>query len=173
MIFIHICKKAEKYLTKIVFTEGAKWKWATTTEAVYNYAKKTFKENDEVDVEYTKKNGQYFVSKIMKPGSGKKTTQKSEKTSTASKENSKPTCKDCGKVLKDDKYEKCYKCNQKNPSRSRKSTYTPKDVESIKDQVALKASVEVMKVLTGQIGDVNTLIEMTKNVYKELRTLLK
>jgi len=162
MIFKHVCKKADKYLAKIIFKNGEKEKWATTSEAVYNWAKKNFKEDDEVDVQYTVKNGQYFVSKIMKPGSSG-TVIKEE----TPKEISKPTCEDCGKELKDDKYKKCYNCNKKNPVKKSTGTYTksPEVQQSIKRQAIGHMTSRSLIALTGQV-DVNNIEEIAESLYK-------
>lgn len=161
MIFKHVCVKAGKYLAKIVFKEGEKEKWATTSEAVYNYAKKNFNDGDEVDVQYNVKNGQYFVSKIMKPGSG--TAKKEE----APKESSKPTCADCGKELKDDKYEKCYTCNKNNPSPKTGKRYgkTPEEQDTIARQNANHATSRALIALQGQV-DVNSVFDVAEKLHE-------
>jgi len=203
MIYKTIFKKGNKYLAKIVFDDVGE-KWASTTQAVFNFAQKNFEDGEEVDVEYTVKNGQYSVSKIKKVGSGSKKTEptpeetaeftcedcgatlkdgKYKKCYTCNKKNpskketsSKPTCEDCGKELKDSKYKKCYECNQKNPSPKKGATksygYTPKDVESIKDQVALKSACEAVKVLQGLVTDPSAVADIVENLYQRFRKLL-
>ena len=156
MVYKHICKKGNKFLAKIEM-EG-KDKWFTVTQAVYNYATKNYEEGDEVDVHYTVKNGQYFATKITRPGTSKREETPEEKPEF--------TCSDCGRELKDGKYDKCYNCNKKNPSKATtKSTYVPKDTESIKKQAVLKASVHAIQVMTGQINDVEALGEMVLALY--------
>lgn len=171
MIFIHICKKADKYLAKIVFKEGEKWKWSTTTEAVYNWAKKNFKEDDVVDVEYEIKNSQYFVSRISAPGQGSK---KSATKEEAPKESSKPTCADCGKELSDSKYEKCYTCNQKSPSPKTRNRYakTPEEQEAIARQNANHATSRALIALQGQV-DVNSIFEIAKRLHEMFLSLAR
>lgn len=168
MLFKTVFKKGDKYLAKIIFDDVGE-KWASTTKAVFDFAKKSFKEDEKVDVEYTVKNGQYSVSKIKKPGTGggsKKTEAKEEKKNTTAEYK----CEECGAKLKDDKYKKCYTCNQKNPEKTSVSKSTG---ESIKDQVTLKVVVEALKILTGQVSDPDTIFAMIETGYKRLRKLLK
>ncbi len=139
MKFKTVYKKKDKILIK--FTHPDKGDiWATTTQAVYNWAKKNFKDGDEIIAEYTTKNGEYFVSRISALGKeGSKgipsvneyacedcgaslKDKKYKKCYTCNKSGGKETkkrftftCKDCGKELKDDKFKKCYTCNEKNP----------------------------------------------------------
>ena len=113
MLFKTVYKKEDKILVKIALDDG-KEVWATTSEAVYNWAKKNFKDGDEINAEYTTKNGQYFVNRITTGGSGSKKTITPKKTTS----DSLYTCEDCGASLKDGKYKKCYTCNKKNPSKS-------------------------------------------------------
>jgi len=188
--FLHTCKKGNKYLTKIIFKEGEGEKWATTSEAVYNWAKKNFKEDDEVDVDYNIKNGQYFVTKITKPGRGTSNTtpehasefvcedcgkalkdgkykkcyncnKKSPAKSTGSEKSLGSTCSDCGKVLKDDKYEKCYDCNKKNPSQKS----SPEKAETIARQNANHATSRALIALQGQI-DVNNIFDISEKLHE-------
>lgn len=103
-----------KFLVKIEFVEG-KEKWASTSEAVVNYAKANFKANEDVDVEYTEKNGLYSVSRITKKGA----TPTSVETKTETQKSGEHKCIDCGKVLKDGKYKKCFECNKINPTNTK------------------------------------------------------
>jgi len=164
MIFKHVCKKANKYLAKIVFKEEDGEKWATTSEAVYNWAKKNFKDGDTVDVQYNLKNGQYFVSKISALGATG--ASKSTKQSTT-KDTFEYTCEDCGAGLKDGKYKKCYNCNKKNPSKKTGGTYTksPEVQESIKRQAIGHMTSRSLIALTGQV-DVNNIEEIAESLYK-------
>lgn len=160
MIFKHVCKKGDKFLTKIVFKEGEKEKWATTSEAVYNWAKKNFKENDVVDAQYTVKNGQYFVSKIMKPGTG----GNSNKSETTQPDKNEYTCSDCGKELADNKYKKCYTCNKKNPS---KTNYTKNTdtADAISRQNTNHATSRALIALQGQI-DINNIYDVAEKLHE-------
>lgn len=90
--------------------------WAETTQAVYDFAKKNFSENEECDFDYEEKSdGSYYVSKIIKKGNTSNEAPKKrgrgrpKKTTTTSKDK---FC-GCGKKIKDVKYSKCYDCNQK------------------------------------------------------------
>lgn len=188
-------KKGNVIKLKIILDSGEET-WADTTEAVYNFAKSNFTDGEECGFEYTEKDGKYNVSKIIKGGTSTKTAtpetpkytcvdcgkelkddkykkcyacnKKSPSTTTTNH-----TCSDCGKALKDDKYPKCYECNKKNPApkTASKSSYgnpTP-DEATRKNKLSVLSSVATaMTTLTGQIGDVNTLVEHMKVGYKEL-----
>lgn len=106
-----------KFLVKIEFEPG-KEKWASTSEAVVNYAKANFKANEDVDVDYTEKNGSYTVTRITKKGSTPAPVE--AKTEAPKVEEFK--CTDCGKVLKDGKYQKCFDCNKKNPAKPKETS---------------------------------------------------
>jgi len=175
MKFKFAFKKGGKYLLKIILDDG-KEKWASTTEKVFNYAKSNFKENEEVDYEYENKNGQYSVSKILKKGetTEKKTSTKSESTSTPDGK----VCA-CGKKIKNDKYDKCYTCNQKNPAKgsSGRPDYNsgapygsllPSEAERRNKLSTMSSCCEAIKVLTGRVEDVNTLGDLIVNLYDKL-----
>lgn len=155
----------------IEFVEG-KEKWASTSEAVANYAKANFKANEDVDVEYTEKNGSYTVSRITKKGS---TPAPVATTNTASASEAKTTeykCEDCGATLKDGKYKKCYPCNKKNPAPKKESSGGgQRDAvgQSIEKQAMMKASaMAVGSAFVGQIQDVGVLADMIIVVYEKL-----
>lgn len=85
MIFKVAYKKDDNYLVKIAGlapddTKGDKdGTWATCPAKVYNWAKKSYKEGDEVNAEYTQENGQYFVNRITKGSGSSKQTKKTTK----------------------------------------------------------------------------------------------
>lgn len=157
MIFKTAYKKGEKYLVKIVGLnpDDVKGTWATTTSAVYNWAKKTYEDGDEVDAEYNVKNGEYTVTRITKGGEG------SKKTSSKSDEPKEKTCADCGKKLKDDKYDKCYTCNQKSPTKS----YSKSTEDSISRQNANHATSRTLLALQGQV-DINNIFDIAKKLHE-------
>lgn len=159
MKFRRAYKKGAKCLLKLEFDDGAE-KWAETNQTVYNYASKAFEEGDVIGIDYREKNGQVFVDRVNKDGKVTKISdseapvaEEKEKTQTSGK----PTCADCGKELKDDKYKKCYTCNQKNPVESSSSGRSPETIDSIKTQTAYKVAAMAIQVLTGQIEDVATI----------------
>lgn len=171
MLFKTVFKKGKKILVKIALDDGNEV-WANTTLAVYNWAKKTYEDGDEVDVEYTKKNGQYFVKRISEPGKGgeKKTT---------SPETDDFTCEDCGATLKDAKYKKCYKCNKKNPTKPKSGSpdykngapygsLLPEEATRRNKLATLSSACDAIKVMTGQVGDVGALGEMVVELYEKL-----
>jgi len=162
-----------KFLVKVEF-EAGKEKWATTSEAVVNYAKANLKANEDVDVEYTEKNGSYTVSRITKKGSAPAPV--ATKSTAPASETPKTTeykCEDCGAVLKDGKYKKCYPCNKKNPAPRKESTGGggQRDAvgQSIEKQAMMKASaMAVGNAFVSQVADVDTLADMIIKVYEKL-----
>ena len=171
MKFIKAWKKGKKYLIYIDLEDGSKKpkKWMETTQAVYNYAKNQFEEGDEIGITYAKENGQYNVSRVNKDGTVKTETTTDEDEGPEEDDDVK-RCEDCGKELKDPKYDKCYTCNQKNPSK--KSTEKSSErTDSIKMQTAYKVAGMSIQVFTGQIADLDVLKEqlddIAEHVYKK------
>jgi len=171
MIFQVAYKKGDKHLLKID-TKDKNLKnpiqWMNCGEEVYNYAKTSFEDGDTIGIEYTMKGKLYHVTRINKEGKNAEV-----KKGAVVEENNADTaqsdtnieegyhCSDCGKELKDGKYQKCYTCNQKNPVKP-KSTNTsyqrsPETVASIKMQCAYKAACQAITVFIGQIADLDTL----------------
>lgn len=122
MRFKTVFHKGEKYLIKIELEEN-KEVWATTTEAVYNFANKNFKPSvkggfpgEECDCEYTEKNNQYHVTRILKLGAETSAnTDEPKPTPVENREDDKKYCK-CGEEIKNHKYDLCYACNKKSKS---------------------------------------------------------
>ena len=166
MKFLVAVKKNNKNLLRFEDDKGNKV-WAITTDAVVNYAKNNFKEGDKCGLEYTvDDNDQYNVTRINKDGKSTTTKVKTDK-----KDPNKPHCVDCGKELKDDKYEKCYDCNQKNPSKKtsgRGYSKSPEDKEQIKRLGLIRSATVGIQVLTGHIDDVNVLADMINILAKKL-----
>lgn len=173
-IFAYYKKEEDKYLLKVVL-DGINDDdeiWAETTEAVYNFAKKNFEENEKCEFEYEEEDGRYTITKILKKG---KTTKKK-----SSKSKAKYTCEDCGKELKDDKYKKCYNCNKKNPIKKTKTSSgefrTPEQIT--KDYLANSTATVVKGALVGMQGHLNPntvtdiTVELMKNVYKKFQELV-
>lgn len=158
MKFKKAFKKGSKCLIKLEL-DNSEEKWAETSQTVYNYASKAFKEGDVIGIEYREEGKQMFIDRVNKEGKVTKSTGTSKPT--PEKKTTQPTCEDCGKELKDSKYPKCYTCNQKNPSTSKKS---PEDISSIKMQCAYKVAGMAIQVMTGQIEDVDTIKEMLDNI---------
>ena len=159
-------KVANKKIMVKVNIDGIGEKWTFCTPAVKTFAEKTFKEGDIVNVTYeTKDNGDIHVSRIEK-GNGKDTTVSSSQSKTNT---NKPTCKDCGKELKDAKYEKCYACNQKNPSY--KKDKGSEVNTSIKRQAIGHMVSRTLIALTGQL-DRNSVPEVMEVLYKKYQELV-
>jgi len=165
-----------KYLIKIGLDNG-KEKWATTSEAVYNYAKKNFKSKEEVEYEMTEKNGSYNVTKILKKGQKASSVPVKTETKTEPVKSSEFKCEDCGKVLKDGKYKKCFVCNKKNPSPKKEEVSKPVNTggqrdlvgKSIERQAMMKASAEaVATAMQGQMNDIDVLGDMIIKLYEKL-----
>jgi len=162
--------KNGSYLIKMVLDEGEEV-WAKTTKKVHDYAKKNFTENEECDYDYEEKNGEYFINRILKKGSG--TTKKSSKT-----ENRKKYC-ECGAEIKNTKYDKCYTCNQKSgkTDSSGKPNYgagapygslLPDEAERRNKLATLSSVCEAVQVMTGQVQDADTLADMILVIYDKL-----
>ena len=162
------------------------------------YGKDKIEAGVECGFEYTEKDGKYNITKIIEGGTSSKkedtppTTKytcedckkelkddKYKKCYECNKKNpststAKNTCSDCSKELKDDKYQKCYECNKKNPvtkSTGSKSSYgnpTPEEGKRKNKLSVLSSVATAMTTLTGQIGDIKTVVEHLKVGYKEL-----
>lgn len=167
MRFLVAYKKGNKCLLKIAL-QSDKEVWATTSEAVFNYAKNNFKEGEECGFDYTDKNGQYFVSRVNKDG---KSTEKLEEPEATKVDDGKKYCS-CGKEIKNHKYDKCYACNQKNSSKSYsgKSSYkkSPETEEQIKRLSVLRACGDAILVLQGQVSDVEALGDIIEVLYQKM-----
>lgn len=156
--------KGSKNLLKIGMDDGTE-KWATTTAEVVAYAKANFKPEEEAKFEMTEKNGQYHVTRVLKPGESA-----SAPASTTS--DGKPKCSDCGKELKDSKYKKCYECNKKNtaPKESKSGSYNSPEEQTRKNKLGImSASAQaVATAMQGQLGDASALADMIITVYEKL-----
>lgn len=178
MVFKTVYEADGKTLVKLsgLADNDEKGTWANCTQAVYNYAKKTFKDGNEVDVEYTVKNGEYNVTRITKKGQG-------NGGGKGTKLDTPYTCEDCGKTLKDGKYKKCYTCNKKNPTKSTGGSGSGKPdyakgapygsllpvEETRRNKLAtLSSACEAIQVMTGQVADADTLADMILAVYDKL-----
>jgi len=97
-----------------------------------------------------------------------------------------PTCEDCGKALKDDKFKKCYMCNKKNPvtpgttatekasGSSREFYGSPEDVAGKKRGCALGAAAEVLAGARCIVDkEPEEIAEITKIVAESLLDYLK
>lgn len=141
--------------------------WGKCSQKVIDFAKKNFKENEECIIEFTEEDGGYKVGRVVKKGAGVSSPKSSPPPEETTKSSGTPTCADCGIELKDDKYEKCYPCNQKNPSKSARGGKTPEDRESIIRQSVMKATCSAIPALAGQV-DVNSLGDIIITLYKKL-----
>ena len=144
--------------------------WATCTPAVKDFAGKTFKEGDGVKVTYNEQTGaqtKYHVTRIEK-GTGADIN-----SGGSTPDNEKPKCSDCGKELKDAKYEKCYTCNEKNPSKKGKKGYgkSPEVQESIKRQAIGHMTSRTLIALQGHVNP-NNIQEIAASLYKKYQELV-
>jgi len=157
---------AKKTMLKVAI-DGQE-KWATCTPQVLGFAKNTFKGGEEVDIqsEATGEVGLH-ITRISKAGQGGGVTTSTPSTT------GKPTCKDCGKELKDAKYEKCYTCNKNNPAPKSGGSYgkSPEVQASIKRQAIGHMVSRTLIALTGQI-DRNSVIEVMEVLYKKYQELV-
>jgi len=166
MKFKKAFKKGSKCLIKLEL-DNSEEKWAETSQTVYNYASKAFKEGDVIGIEYREEGKQMFIDRVNKEGKMIKTTgtpKEESKPAVKPKTTDGPVCEDCGIGVKDDKYKKCYTCNQKNPSKGTSSKRSPEVQNSIKMQCAYKVAGMAIQVMTGQIEDVDTIKEMLDNI---------
>ena len=163
MKFLVAWEKGKKKLLKIELDDKQQV-WAETSVAVFNYAKNNFAEGEEAGFEYTEKNGQYKVTRINKNGESKKVTSSPTETSEY-------VCEDCGTKLKEGKYKKCYTCNKKNPTKTKSSSKKYGDLSTEEQNrraslTAMASACEAIKVLTGQITDVETIATMVETLYE-------
>ena len=179
MIFKTVYERDGKTLVKLsgLADNDEKGTWANCTSAVFNYAKKTYKDGEEVDAEYSVKNGEYNVTRITRKGQG---------GGGGESKNTSPTCADCGKTLKDDKYKKCYPCNKKNPSKSTGTgsgrpdygkgapygSLLPEEATRRNKLATMSSACEAVQAMTGQVQDAGTLADMIiiiqEKIYKKL-----
>lgn len=164
MIFKTAYNKGTRFSVKIDGLDGAGEKWASTSEAVYTFAKKNFKDGEEVTAEFTKKGSAYYVTRVSRSGE----TASAPKAETTESASSEFKCSECGATLKDGKYKKCYTCNKKNPEpkTSEPAVRDSSTTESIRKQVVLKASADaVATAMQGQISDMSVLGSMISELY--------
>jgi len=122
--------------------------WFSAVGGAVNYLEK-MKKGDKIKIIYEQKGVNRNVTNISKVEDTN--TQTSKETSPKTEDIPpvpKYICEDCGAELKDDKYKKCYKCNQKNP----------KDVQIQRGNALNSASA----VLKGNFEGTNTDIEIIK-----------
>jgi len=87
MIFKVAYKKGDRTSIKVGKDEkDEKGIWMGCSNKVYSWCKKMFKDGDEVDVEYTVKDGQHTASRVTRKGQdgGTKQTETKSKTSKGS-----------------------------------------------------------------------------------------
>lgn len=164
-------QKGNKYLLKMILDNGEE-KWATTTAKVCSYAKGNFSEGEECEFDYENKNGQYHVKRIMKLG------ETGDAPVEVSNTGEGKTCS-CGKKIKNDKYDNCYSCNQKNPTggSALKSGYmkekTPEESDRIMKLSLLATASHAVKVLTAQLPDADAVADAVIMIYNKLYNEIK
>jgi len=171
-LFAYISPKDGSYLLKLQNDDG-KEKWYKATEAVHGYASKSIKKNESVMIEVSNEKGKEVITRITKANTTAEQPQnrsESPSNGTSTAKAGEYTCSECGKKLKDNKYTKCYTCNQKNPV----TTTEPSSRQSsIENQAVLKASADaVATAFVGQVKDEETLGDMIARLYKKLRPLV-
>lgn len=111
---------------------------------------------DEVVITYEQKGTSRYVSKMVKPGTVQEHSQ-----SDINKEQSTTgfTCEDCGAVLKNDKYKKCFVCNKKSDKGSgEKPNYNnPEKTAQIQRGNALNAAAATVSGIT--LPDAETTVQ--------------
>jgi len=138
MIFEIAFKKDGNYLIKAEFKAGEGSKWASTTEAVFNFAKKNFKKGDNVNIDYRTEKGKYFVDRITKV-EGTTTTETKSETTTKTEQ----------------------------PKTETKTYYqkSPDVQDAIIRQSTLASACQAIQVLTGQVNDVQVLGDMIETLF--------
>lgn len=126
-----------------------------------------FNKGDKVTITYEVKGLNKNVSSIIAEQIVTQPTQAQPQVTTPGSTTTPtgPVCSDCGKALKNDKYTKCYDCNQKNPVKkqwsgsAKKSNYdSPERTAQIQRGNALNAAASTVM---GRQEDPETLAEMT------------
>lgn len=170
--FDKVAKTQSKVMVRFQELAGEAGVWATCSQAVKDFASKNFKTGDTVNVQYEETpNSQlkYHVTRIEK-GNGTDT-----KKGATAPDTGKPTCEDCHKELKDDKYKKCWACNEKNPVKKSygKKSYdkSPEVQASIKRQAIGHMTSRTLIALQGHI-DQNTIIGVMETIYKKYQELV-
>ena len=145
--------------------------WFNATPAVVPYLAK-YEKGTEVEVTFEKKGVNKIVSKIVVAMNNIKeaTTTTSEPVTTGF------ICEDCGAVLKDGKYKKCYTCNKKNPAKAKpvgasNSYDNPAKTAQIQRGNALNAASAVAS--SQQFTDPDTAKQFTLMLADEFLTWLR
>ena len=104
----------------IALDEEGKKIWYFAEKPAYDSAKQNLQEGDEVEIKLAdqERDGLKIIAFIKKAGTNN--TPLPEKTEGKK-------CTECGYALKDDKYSKCYLCNQKAKGNKEKEVITPTD----------------------------------------------
>lgn len=145
-VFLVAFQKGNKNLVK-VRTPDAKEVWATTTEAVYKYAKEHCKKDAEYEMQTTEKNGQLHISLV-----GNAETLAQAATHTSAPATSAPVSAPVAEKKPYEPYQKSASTN-----------------ESIVKQSTMKAAADaVATAMQGQIGDIDTLGDMIIKLYEKL-----
>lgn len=148
--------------------------WFWCKKSLYSVVKNNYTIGEEVQIEYNLDKGKYWLNKVEKVAGATSASNGSQEGVYPEEGNEKsttppnqPTCSDCGKVLKDAKYKKCYTCYQKNPV---KSTNSKAKDESIRSQAIGKMVGSAMPTFTGQIqiNDVKTIIKTLYEAFDEI-----
>jgi len=85
--------------------------WYFLDAPVIQFVKNSIKNGDEVTIKYNKSGGKATITYITKGEGESQQTPKEEKS--VEKKETGYKCSNCGTALKDNKYTKCYTCNQK------------------------------------------------------------
>jgi len=152
--------------------------WFSIPEKLTGFVAKINK-GDNVDITYLKKG---VFKNVLLIYSTKEEVKKEEPKAETTKSTTGFACSDCGKELKDDKYKKCYTCNQKAPVQTQvieekdkesgtgnkgKGYYdNPEKTAQIQRGNSLNAAAMVMSNPNVQMGDYSpeALAEATKTL---------
>lgn len=159
---LKVVKFAAKKKDMIQLAEGTnspKWYWMSS--AVQGFAHKAIKAGDEVTIEGNEeKDNLTIITRISKAGAGSSQKKETTKSDTGFK------CEDCKCDLKDGKYKKCFKCNEKNPSKSTGGGYSksPEDSERITRLSILSSVCQAVTALVGNV-DRNDIGDVINSLY--------
>ena len=161
MKLVAIAKKKE--MLAFDFSGKGEKVWTNCSKAVLEFVKKNFKEGDDVTPTFAEeeKDGMKYVTLVKKGG---QSAPKKEASNSG-----KPTCEDCGKGLKDDKYKKCFECNKKKPTPTETAS---SKATSIEKQNVNNAVSRTLIGLQGQI-DINNVLGVIDTLWEKYYSKLK
>lgn len=161
MKFLVAFKKADATLLK-VRTDESKEVWIGCSDEVFNYAKKSFKPEDDIVLTTEKKAGKDFITRVARPGGAKVEPKPVEATTAATAPTNNVT------ETKAEPVKAPYKPYEK-------KTYgkSPEEQDKITRQCAMKSAVEfVSRIHAGKGSNDPSLVAQVEEVYARLLKLI-